>query len=542
MPRFFAKRRRNPIEVEPKEAANGALCFSRVKTLVWFLFFLLLAALIIRFSGREALPENARVIDSTPKIYPDYVNATIPVNIAPLNFDVCEEADKIKTSVRVIENDGATGKPLRIFTGVGVRFPLSFWKKLTRSNAGKALAITVYVQRNGEWFRFNDSKLFISPDPIDPYVTYRLVAPGYERFSDVALWTRNIENFKEKSLIRARLIDERACVNCHTFQNRRTDNFFFHVRLVQGGTVYVEDGDKVSKLDMNADGLDGGCSYAAWRPNSKHVAFTVNRTHQLFRLLSLDRIDVLDNFADLYLYDVEKNELRPVVPPGDDCLETYPCWSQDGKYLYYCSAKDPGFTSTRKDDETRGRDMIRNFDRFKYDICRVSFDEKNGTFGKPELVFDASGRDKSALFPRVSPDGKTLIFTLTRFGCFPIWYKDADLWMLDLATGEARALNEINSPDEPDSYHSWDSSGRWIVFSSRRDDGSYTRLYFSHFNNDGGFSRPVMLPQKNPVETLENLRSYNVPEFTVEPVRVPQRRLLKEAKLSPSGKARAIMK
>ena len=169
---------------------------------------------------------------------------------------------------------------------------------------------------------------------------------------------------------------------------------------------------------------------------------------------------------------------------------------------------------------------------------RVSFDEKTGRFGTPELVFDASGQDKSALFPRLSPDGKTLLFTLTDYGCFPIWYRDSNIWSLNLETGEARAVDEINSPEEPDSYHSWDSSGRWIVFSSRRDDGSYTRLYFSHFNDDQTFSRPVMLPQKAPVKTLETLRSYNIPEFTIEPVRVSGRRLLKEAQSDSSVRAR----
>lgn len=482
-------------------------------------------------------PKSAELIEAAPTLYPDYVDVTVPINIAPLNFDVCEDAERVATYLWASEGGKPVGKPLASFAGPNVRFKLSKWKKLLRANADKTLLMSVYVQRGGKWFQFRDSTMKVSSDTIDPYLSYRLVGPGYEGFSDLALWTRNIENFKERAIFRARLISERTCVNCHTFQDRKTENFLFHVRLVQGGTVYVEDG-KVTKRDMLADGLLGGCSYAAWRPNSMHVAFTSNQTGQVFRLQSHDRIDVLDRFADLYLYDVKKNLLTPIVPPGDATLDMYPSWSDDGAWLYYCSAKNPGFTASRASKEERGSEMGALREEFKYDIKRVAFDEKTGTFGAPEVVFDASEQGKSALFPRLSPDGKTLLFTLTNFGCFPIWYRDADIWALDMTSGEARPVEEINSPDEPDSYHSWDSSGRWIVFSSRRDDGSYTRLYFTHYNEDGTFSRPVMLPQKEPVQTLSTLRSYNLPEFTVEPVRVSERKLLKEAKLDPIEKAR----
>ena len=503
---------------------------------------LLVAALLSTLVGCTrrvgAPPKDSQLLDVTPKLYPDYVDVTIPVNIAPLNFDVCEEGEEIATYIWRSDASEVADKPLFSFSGSEVRFPISRWKNVLRENVGRTLRVSVYVTREGKRLRFKDTTIFVSPDKIDPYVSYRLVGPGYERFSDLSLWTRNIENFKEQAIFHARLVNERTCVNCHTFQDRRTENFFFHTRLVQGGTIFVEDGSSVTKRDLTAEGLNGGCSYAAWRPNSKHVAFTVNQTRQLFHLKSLDRIDVLDTFSDLYLYDVTRNTLTPITPPGDDQLAIFPNWSQDGEYLYYSSAKNPGFTTTRNDVEERRMETSELRTKFKYDIMRVSFDEKTGRFGTPELVFDASGQDKSALFPRLSPDGKTLLFTLTDYGCFPIWYRDSNIWSLNLETGEARAVDEINSPEEPDSYHSWDSSGRWIVFSSRRDDGSYTRLYFSHFNDDQTFSRPVMLPQKAPVKTLETLRSYNIPEFTIEPVRVSGRRLLKEAQSDSSVRAR----
>ena len=483
--------------------------------------------------GSGAAPKEFETLDQSPRIYPDYTDTTIPPNLAPLNFDVCERADQIAVGAY---ND--QGELLAFFKGSEVRFSTKVWKTIVRGNIGRSVRFSVFAKDSSGWFKYRDFSITISADEIDRYLSYRLVGPGYEYFSDLALWTRDLESFNERALFRARLVNERTCVNCHTFQDRHTDNFFFHLRLVDGGTIFVQDGTEVSKRELKAVGLSGGCSYAAWRPNSKHVAFVSNKTEQVFHTKSLDRIDVLDSFGDLYLYDVERNLMTPIVPPGDETLECFPSWSQDGKTLYYCSAKNPGFKTLRTDSEARSTEAMYLVKNIRYDLKRVEYNEETGQFSAPELVFDAAGREQSALFPRLSPDGKLLIFTLTRYGCFPIWYRDSDIWSLDVASGETRRLDEINSPTEPDSYHSWSSSGKWMVFSSRRDDGSYTRLYFTHFDETTGkFSKPVMLPQKDPCETLVSKRSYNIPEFTVEPVRVSERKLLKYASGTPTIQA-----
>lgn len=507
-------------------------------------------------------PTEFAVVDRAPTIYPDYRDVTIPPNIAPLNFDVQENAEEILT--RVFE-DGAE-EPFATFSGKEIRFSRRKWRRLLERNVGKALRFELFALnaveresgrdgenkevgerrekkgggedrgRNGGWVKYADWEMRVASEPIDPWVSYRLVFPGYEYYSDLALWSRSLETFEERPIIRARLVAERTCVNCHTFQAGRTDSFLFHLRFKKGGTVVVDRG-AVKKVDLNAKGLDAGCAYAAWRPNSPHVAFSSNQTSQIFHSRDKNRINVLDSFSDLLLYDVEKNELTPILPSDDDYLPTYPTWSPDGKTLYYCCAKAPDFKTPRQPVAARKDEVPFVQDEFRYDIMKVDFDEKTGKFGAPELVFDAVALDKSAAFPRVSPDGKTLMFTLARRGCFPIWFRDADLWTLDLATGEARALDEVNSPTEPDSYHSWSSNGRWFVFSSRRDDGSHTRLYFAHIGENGEVSKPFMLPQRDPAKTLNATKSFNVPEFTVEPVKISERELLQDAKIDEPEKA-----
>ena len=101
--------------------------------------------------------------------------------------------------------------------------------------------------------------------------------------------------------------------------------------------------------------------------------------------------------------------------------------------------------------------------------------------------------------------------------------------MMDIGTGESWPLEEANS-DDVDSYHSWSSNGRWIVFSSRRIDGLYTRPYFAYIDADGKASKAFCLPQKDPESFYRDLmKSYNIPEFISGKVSFPERKIVKTA-------------
>jgi hypothetical protein len=104
-------------------------------------------------------------------------------------------------------------------------------------------------------------------------------------------------------------------------------------------------------------------------------------------------------------------------------------------------------------------------------------------------------------------------------GVFHLWHADADLYLLNLQSGDMRRLDELNS-DNVESYHSWSSNGRWVIFSSRRTDGNFTRPYIAHFDGKGNFTKPFELPQRNPRYHHELLRSYNIPEFMSGPVTI----------------------
>ena len=136
--------------------------------------------------------------------------------------------------------------------------------------------------------------------------------------------------------------------------------------------------------------------------------------------------------------------------------------------------------------------------------------------------------DKSVSFPRVSPDGKHLMFTLADYATFPIWHQEADLWMTDLQDGRTFSLDALNS-ESVESYHSWSSNSRWVVFSSRRLDGLYTRPYIAYVSADGTVGKPFLLPQSKGGFYEKCMNSYNIPELIKGKVDVNRRELIQQA-------------
>jgi len=212
--------------------------------------------------------------------------------------------------------------------------------------------------------------------------------------------------------------------------------------------------------------------------------------------------------SDLILYNTESNKITHVEgTEGDQYMETYPNWSPDGKSLYFSRTSADSLTSYKS---------------IRYDIYRIAFDPVLAEFGKAEPVLMASKKGKSASFPRISPDGFFLLCTLHDYGTFPIWHKEADLCLVDLSTGKSKVSGIVNS-DDTDSYHSWAQNSRWIVFSSRRYDGRYTKLYISYLNKEGQFQKAFLLPQRNPAFYDEFFYSYNRPELITGAIEVKQR-------------------
>ena len=99
--------------------------------------------------------------------------------------------------------------------------------------------------------------------------------------------------------------------------------------------------------------------------------------------------------------------------------------------------------------------------------------------------------------------------------------------MLDLRTGDLSPLAEANS-DDVESYHSWSDNSRWMVFSSRRTDGLYTRPFITYIDSCGRAYKPFLLPQKDPlVYYMRLMYSYNIPELTSGKVEIDKHEIVR---------------
>ena len=256
--------------------------------------------------------------------------------------------------------------------------------------------------------------------------------------------------------------------------------------------------------------------YTAWHPSGRAAAYSINKVCQFFHSAGAEVRDVIDLDSALGYYLVRTENVKLVPGAADKRrLETYPAWSPDGRYLYYCSApmlwEDLGVVPPARYAEV------------KYDLMRISYDLATDEWGEPELVLSSAETNLSILQPRISPDGRFLLFCMCRYGCFPVYQPTSDLYMMDLDSGEYAKL-DINS-EFSESWHSWSSNGRWIAFSSKRKATPFTRCYISFVDNTGKARKPFILPQYDPCFYDSFLKTVSVPELITGPVPVTSKTL-----------------
>ena len=425
---------------------------------------------------------------------------------SPLNFSVESEGS---TALLVEGADGSGFQVRGSEDGLFV-IPPKKWKALLSASRGSDLTLTVCREEAGGWAAYPPFAIHVAEEEIDPYMAYRLVQPGYTYWHHMGLYQRSLETYEQTPIYENRYTDYN-CVNCHSFPARSPGKMTFHMRAKHAGTVMLQ-GDRLEKLNTQTAETVSALVYPYWHPSERYMAFSVNDTKQAFFAHSENVLEVFDNASDVVLYDVEKHEVfsSPLLK-SDDAFETFPTFSPDGRSLYFCSAvKVDSLPLTYKD--------------VHYSLCRIDVDVESRTFGtEVDTLYNAVRDGRSISFPRLSPDGRFMAVTLHDAGNFSIWHPEADLYLIDLQTGDMRPLTEANSPDATDSYHSWSSNGRWLAFSSRRLDGLYTRPFFTYIDGTGHAHKPFLLPQKDPTVHYDNLFfSYNIPELISGKVEVSQ--------------------
>lgn len=458
-------------------------------------------------------PQISGNFGSQPDIFPDYRDVTVPVNIAPMNFEMLSDEG---LGWMVVIRGVSDSLIIRSDDGL-ISFRMGQWRRLLQENAGGQLSVEVLEKREDGWYAYLPFIVHISEDEIDPYIAYRLIPPGYSLWREMSIRQRNLETFREKTIY-SNTQGKGNCVNCHSFCDRDPDRMLFHMRAELAGTYIFRNGMQ-EKLDTKTDQTISALVYPYWHPSGKFVTFSVNRTNQLLHTTDPNRIEVFDEASDVVVYDIDNHQIvTSDLLSSESSFETFPTFSPDGRSLYFCSSKavEP---------------MPERYKDVRYSLCRIAFDPETCSFGsKVDTLYNAETRGGSVSFPRISSDGRHLVFTLSGYGNFSIWHKDADLYVADLQAGTVKPMTALNS-DDVESYHSWSSDSRWMVFSSRRDDGHYTKPYISYVDAEGNARKPFLLPQKDPKKYYGMLMfSYNIPEFVGDRVDLDGREIVKLAK------------
>ena len=452
-----------------------------------------------------------------PLIRPDYVDTVIPANISPLNFDIQEQGERYRVRI-----DSKQGEPIDLSSSdSSIDIPLVKWSQLLAANRGNPLSFEIFVmQEDDTWTRYETIVNQIATEDIDSHLVYRKLNPNYNFWSEIGIYQRDLSGWDESVVLDGRTMGT-GCVNCHTFNQGNPDRMFIGIRggSFDAGTL-LADRTKVDKISS-------AWGYMSWHPSGLITTQTMIKVRQFFHRAGAEVRDVIDLDASMVYYDLRTETLKTTAGISeDDRLETYPTWSPDGRYLYFSSAAIPW--------DDRDRMVPDEYDEVRYDLRRISYDFSADEWGEVETVLSSDETGLSILMPRVSPDGRFLLFCMTDYGCFPILQPSSDLYMMDLKTHAYTRLS-INS-EYSESWHSWSRNSSWIAISSKRRGGLFTRTYISYVDDTGSVAKPFILPQRDPLFYDSHLKTFSVPEFTTGPVEISQRAL------SAAGRGDATIK
>jgi len=311
-----------------------------------------------------------------------------------------------------------------------------------------------------------------------------------------------------------------SCANCHSFSRdgktmgldmdgpQNDKGLYALLPVAEKMTVRTEDMISWASFsrDMDPQLRLGFMSQVS--PDGKYVMTTVTppgtKSWQFYYVANFTDYRFLQVFYPtrgiLAWYDREAKKVH-ALPGADDAkfAQTGAVWSPDGKYLVYSRAvaKDPspadGKMATHANDPAEVQ--------IQYDLYRIPFNGGRG--GTPEPIAGASQNGMSNSFPKISPDGKWIVFVQAHNG--QLMRPDGNLYIVPAAGGTARRMN-CNAPPM-NSWHSFSPNGRWMVFSSKRR-GPYTQMYLTHIDENGNDSPAILV--ENPGAAN---RAVNIPEF-----------------------------
>jgi hypothetical protein len=453
------------------------------------------------------------------RIFPEYYDLTLPPNIAPLNFILEEPGSRFRIGI-----SSAAGNPIKIRQrSKAIRIPVTRWRKLLMENPGEELRLEIFARHNHRWNSYTPVRHRIAAEPIDPYLTYRLVHATYLTWRKMGIYQRNLSNFDERPVIENASTGY-GCINCHAFSNNDPSRMLIHFRILNPGTLIWRNVD-LTKVDTRTPNSLSAGIYPAWHPDGNHIAFSTGKI--IPHLTSRDNkvVDVADQASDLVVYDITNNTVTSSPAISTPLRENMPVWSPDGRHLYFIRAPEA---------VTGDREILLHS---RYSLMRVAFNPGLNTWGEPETVLSSDSTGMSISMPSVSPDGRYLVCSMSDYGYFTIFHRGSDLYCVDLETNGYKKLG-LNS-ETAESWSAWSSNGRWLVFSSKRTDGVYSRPHIAYFDKYGNAHTPFLLPQRDPRMYDRLLANYNLPKLVTGKIGLRPAEI-RDAVLGPARKVKQV--
>jgi Flp pilus assembly protein TadD len=419
------------------------------------------------------------------------------------------------------------------------------WEQIKKHSLGRPAKISITGFRDRQ-LRSPVSRgqvsIETSPDPVGAPIFYRdvpLMPSELEKgvikplaAAAVPLIAWRLRNVGEA---RSRVVLEgmHTCANCHSFSadgktlgmdldGPQNDKGLYAISAVQP-RMSIRNEDVItwkSFRDQPSGPMRVGFM-SAISPDGRYVATTVGVEQDLSRNY------YVANFKDyrflqvfyatrgvLTVYDRTTGRRQSLAGADDPrCVQTNATWSPDGKYLVFARAEG-------KDAYPEGRKMAEyandpNETEVQYDLYRVPFNGGQG--GQAEPIAGASRNGKSNSFPRVSPDGRWIVFVEARNGL--LMRPDSQLYIVPAAGGAARRMR-ANTP-LMNSWHSFSPNGRWLVFSSKGR-SPYTQMYLTHIDEEGNDSPAILVEDSTAANRAVNLPEFvNIPPDGLAKIEVP---------------------
>ena len=419
----------------------------------------------------------------------------------------------------------------------------SLWESIKKTGAGGTVTVkfTGYAAASSAAVSSGRVAISISRDPVGAPIFYRdvplmpsetekgVIKPLSPRAVPLIAWRlRNVGDTKSKVL----MTGIHSCANCHSFSadgktmgmdvdGPQNDKGLYAIVPV-GREMKITQENIVAWSTFN--GKLGGKIRVGFMsqvsPDGSYVATTINdpgkgQSDSARRKFPQDLVMnyYVANFKDYRFLQVfyptrgiiawyarSSGTLTP-LPGADDprYVHTDAVWSPDGKYLVFARAEARDAYSRGTKLAERANDP--NETPIRYDLYRIPFEQGRG--GTAEPVAGASNNRMSNSFPKVSPDGRWIVYVQARNG--QLMRPDSQLYIVPASGGQARRM-KCNTP-LMNSWHSFSPNSRWLVFSSKSR-SPYTQLFLTHIDEEGNDSPAILIEN-----TTAANRAANIPEF-----------------------------